>query len=64
MTKIEIIKYLKAEYGDKFCFGGKLARAIHELTGTKESVVEKRARELVESGLLEKQLVQKELELE
>ena len=55
MTSIKehIIKYLEAEYGNKFCWGGVLARAIHEQTGTKESVVERRARELVKSGVLE-----------
>lgn len=53
-----IIKYLEENYGDKWCFGGALARAIHDITGTKESVVERRARELVQSGVLEKQLVQ------
>ena len=52
-TKQLIIKYLEAEYGNKFCWGGVLARAIHDQTGTKESVVERRARELVKSGVLE-----------
>ena len=44
---------MEAEYGNKFCWGGVLARAIHDQTGTKESVVERRARELVKSGVLE-----------
>ena len=51
--KTIIIKFLEAEYGNKFCWGGVLARAIHDQTGTKESVVERRARELVKSGVLE-----------
>lgn len=48
-----IIQFLEANYGNKFCWGGVLARAIHDQTGTKESVVERRARELVKSGVLE-----------
>ena len=58
MTKTEIIKHLEANYGKNWCYGGKLAREIRELTGTKESVVERRCRELVNAGILEKQLVQ------
>lgn len=48
-----IIKHLEDNYGNSFCWGGVLARAIHDQTGTKESVVERRARELVKSGILE-----------
>ena len=58
MTKTEIIKHLEENYGKSWIYGGKLAREIRELTGTKESVVERRCRELVNDGILEKQLVQ------
>lgn len=58
MTKSDIIKHLEANYGKNWIYGGKLAREIRELTGTKESVVERRCRELVNEGILEKQLVQ------
>ena len=58
MTKTEIIKHLEANYGKSWIYGGKLAREVRELTGTKESVVERRCRELVNEGILEKQLVQ------
>ena len=58
MTKIDIIKHLEDNYGKDWIFGGRLAREIHELTGTKESVVERRCRELENAGILEKQLVQ------
>ena len=58
MTKIDIIKYLEENYGDVWTYGGKLAREVRELTGTKESVVERRCRELVNENVLEKKLVQ------
>ena len=58
MTKSDIIKHLEANYGKSWIYGGKLAREVRELTGTKESVVERRCRELVNEGILEKQLVQ------
>ena len=57
-TKALVIKKLE-ESGD-WIFSGKLARIIHELTGTKESVVERRARELVRAGVIERELVQVE----
>src|SRR3990167_7362385 len=57
-TKKEIIIYLEQFHGKSFCYGGKLARDVHGITGTKESVVERRCRELVFAGILEKQLVQ------
>src|SRR3990167_925757 len=57
-TKQEIIIYLEQFHGKSFCYGGKLARDVHGITGTKESVVERRCRELVFAGILEKQLVQ------
>src|SRR3990167_9852265 len=60
MTKIDIIKHLEDNYGKDWVFGGRLAREVHELTGTKESVVERRCRELENAGILEKQLVQVE----
>ena len=50
-TKALIIKELEAN-GD-WIFSGKLARIIHEITGTKESVVERKARELRKAGVLE-----------
>ena len=55
MTSIKqiIIQHLEAEYRKSFAWGGVLARAIHDLTGTKEAIVERRCRELVKSGLLE-----------
>ena len=55
-TKILIIKELEAN--GNWIFSGKLARIIHEITGTKESVVERRARELVRAGVIERELVQ------
>lgn len=58
MTKVDIIKYLEENYGDVWTYGGKLAREVRELTGTKESVVERRCRELVNENVLEKKLVQ------
>ena len=45
--KAEIIHYLE----DKdWIFGGVLGRSIHEITGSKESIIERRARELAEDG--------------
>ena len=57
---LHIIKYLEENYGNKWCWAGVLARAIHDLTGTKESVVERKARYLVREGILEKELAQVE----
>lgn len=49
--KYSIVKYLE----DKgFIFGGVIARAIHDLTGAKEGIVERRMRELAEEGVLER----------
>lgn len=48
----EIIKYLETQNG--FQFGGKIARAVHDTTGVKESVVERRMREMWEDEILEK----------
>ena len=58
MTKLQIIKHLEENYGKSWIYGGKLAREVRELTGTKESVVERRCRELVNENVLEKQLIQ------
>ncbi len=50
--KHDIIKYLEGH--GHFVYGGSIARNIHELRGCKESVVERRCRELAEEGVLEK----------
>lgn len=55
--KQAIIEYLN-NYMSEWCFGGKLARGVHEMMGAKESTVERVARLMVNSGTLEKQLVQ------
>ncbi len=49
--KTEILAYLTREGPS---WGGTVCRDIHNLTGTKESVVERRCRELVNEGRLEK----------
>jgi len=54
--KYEIIKYLDTQ--KYFVFGGAVGRAIHDLTGAKESIVERRCRELVKEGRLERELRQ------
>lgn len=41
-----------------FLFAGTIARRIHEITGAKESVIERRLRELHEDEKLERQYVQ------
>lgn len=57
MIKQQIIHYLEENYGDRWEFSGKLARELHNLLLTKESVIERRMRELNVSGVLDKQLV-------
>lgn len=52
----QIIRYIEEQGG--WVWGGTLCRAIHDLSGHKESVIERRARELVEYGFLDKELVQ------
>lgn len=49
--KHSIIKYLD---GKGFVFGGAIGRAIHDLTGAKEGIVERRCRELAQAGVLER----------
>lgn len=46
-----IVQFLEED--GNFVWGGALARAIHDLTGHKEAIVERRARELVREGILE-----------
>ena len=46
-----IVQFLEEDGG--FVWGGVLARAIHDLTGHKEAIVERRARELVREEVLE-----------
>lgn len=53
--KTEIIKEL--EYFGDWEFSGKLCRKVADLLKRKESNVERRCRELVESGWIEKKLV-------
>ncbi len=48
----EILKHLDTQ--KSFVFAGLIARTIHDLTGAKESVVERRLRELYASGRLER----------
>lgn len=49
-VKEMILEYLSY---DQYAWGGKLARDICQRTGHKESVVERRVRELVNEGLVE-----------
>ena len=53
-TRYEIVKYLETEHNNSFVFAGTIARKIHEMTGTKESQVERRLREMTNDGVLEK----------
>ena len=46
----ETTKYLEANEG--FQWAGSISRAVHELTGQKESIVERRLREYENEGLL------------
>ena len=48
--KDTILENLSYEH---YVWGGKVARTVHEITGAKESVVERRCRELVEEGKIE-----------
>ena len=48
-----IIRYLEAEYGDKWCWAGKIDDHIRNSLGSKTSNVSRRCRELVKSNLLE-----------
>ena len=48
-----IIKYLEAEYGDKWCWAGKIDDYIRNTLGSKASNVSWRCRELVKSDMLE-----------
>lgn len=43
-----------AHCDDTYIWAGPLARAIHEATGAKESIIERRCRELEEDGFIEK----------
>ncbi len=52
-TNYEVTKYLD---GKDFIFGGQIARDIHFLTNTKESVVERRCRELADPSWCKKHL--------
>lgn len=49
--KQHVLDYLSKEGAS---WGGVVCRAVHDITGTKESVVERRCRELVNEGRLEK----------
>lgn len=55
-TKQLIIQKLEEDGG--WVWAGKLAREIHEITLQKESVIERRCRELVELNFIEKELAQ------
>ena len=46
--KSDIVHYLEEQGG--WVFGGVLGRTLRELTGHKESIIERRARELVNEG--------------
>ena len=46
--KSDIVHYLEEQGG--WIFGGVLGRTLRELTGHKESIIERRARELVNEG--------------
>ena len=48
--RAETIKYLEANEG--FQWAGSISRAVHELTGQKESIIERRLREYENEGLL------------
>ncbi len=54
----EIIKYLDSQVDlfnskPKFVFAGVISRAVHDLTKCKESIIERRCRELAREGKLE-----------
>lgn len=49
-AKEMILEYLSY---DQYTWGGKMARELCQRTGHKESVIERRARELVNAGLVE-----------
>src|SRR3990167_10433248 len=52
--KISVIKYLEANHGNSWAWGGQISRAVHEETGHKESVIERHGlRKLREAGILE-----------
>lgn len=51
--KENIIQFLEQNYGDKWCFAGKIDDYIRDLKGSKASNVSRRCRELVKSGVLE-----------
>ncbi len=46
-----IIRYLE---GRDFTFEGSVARAVHDVLGTKEDCISRRLREMYNAGLLEK----------
>ena|SRR3990167_8175535 len=51
--KISVIKYLEANHGNSWVWGGQISRAVHEETGHKESVIERHGlRKLREAGIL------------
>src|SRR3990167_6584953 len=52
--KISVIKYLEANHGKSWAWGGQISRAVHEETGHKESVIERHGlRKLREAGILD-----------
>jgi hypothetical protein len=55
MTSIKtiIIKHLEEEYGNNWCWAGKIDDYIRNLIGSKASNVSRRCRELVKSGILD-----------
>ena len=55
--KFHIYRYLE---GKNWTFGGTLCRAIHEICGSKEGVIEKKCRELAIEGLLQRRYVQQD----
>lgn len=52
-TKDTILRFLKDTYGHEGEWAGVISRRVHEITGTKESIVERRMRELVNEGKLD-----------
>jgi len=56
-TDIKLVLELLRENGD-WLPSGQVARSIHEVSGGKESQIERRCRDLCKSGILEKRLKQ------
>lgn len=52
--KETILSYMSTTYGAKGEWAGKLCREIHEITKSKEAIIERRMRELAEDKLLDK----------